>query len=80
MDSTFGWWLAHSDKYPNRITGPISGTISRSVSNFHQHFKTAAKCIRMASAFGWPAHSVCFGSVKKIAIIFGDVSAGLQNP
>ena len=24
--------------------------------------------------------SVCFGSVKKIAKIFGDASAGLQNP
>ena len=24
--------------------------------------------------------SACFGSVKKIAKIFGDASAGLQNP
>ena len=34
-----------------------------------------------ASATAYQAFaSVCFGSVKKIAKIFGDASAGLQNP
>ena len=58
--------------------------MSQSVTDRIFGYDSAEPNIRIfgaASAADYQAFaSICFGSIKKIGKIFGDVSAGLQNP